>query len=47
MYFPKLVGIEIGQLCSEIQLLSHHKTSKIRDFSEKSKKFKFKFFYIF
>jgi hypothetical protein len=25
----KIIGIEIGQLCAEIQLLSHRKTGKI------------------
>jgi hypothetical protein len=35
------LGIEIGQLCAEIQLLSHRKTDKIVTSRKKSKKLKF------
>jgi hypothetical protein len=41
------LGIEIGQLCAEIQLLSHRKTSKIATSRKNRKKINFLNFHIF
>ncbi len=41
------LGIEIGELCAEIQLLSHRKTGKIATSRKNRKNLKFYNFHIF
>jgi hypothetical protein len=45
--YKSCLGIEIGQLCAEIPLLSLRKTSKIGTSREKSKIFKILYFHFF